>query len=111
MGAAGVSFPLTPGLDAVWGSTPSLDHMRKLLDTIAYDRGLVTDELAHLRYEASIQAEFSGSIFGHVSSTASALGRIHATRFAQLVANFLAEAGYAKTLSISLVCYRIYSMV
>lgn len=58
MGAAGVEFELTPGLDAVWGYTPSLDNMRKLLDIFAYDRGLVTDELARLRYEASIQPGF-----------------------------------------------------
>jgi 2-hydroxymuconate-semialdehyde hydrolase len=58
MGAAGVEFELTPGLDAVWGYTPSLDNMRKLLDIFAYDRGLVTDELARLRYDASIQPGF-----------------------------------------------------
>jgi len=58
MGSAGVSFPLTPGLDAVWGYTPSLENMRKLLDIFAYDRSLVTDELAQLRYEASIRPGF-----------------------------------------------------
>jgi 2-hydroxymuconate-semialdehyde hydrolase len=58
MGAAGVEFELTPGLDAVWGYTPSLDNMRKLLDIFAFDRGLVTDELARLRYDASIQPGF-----------------------------------------------------
>ena len=58
MGAAGVEFELTPGLDAVWGYTPSLDNMRKLLDIFAFDHGLVTDELARLRYEASIQPGF-----------------------------------------------------
>ena len=58
MGSAGVDFPLTPGLDATWGYTPGLDNMRKLLDIFAYDRGLVTDELARLRYEASTQPGF-----------------------------------------------------
>lgn len=58
MGAAGVEFELTPGLDAVWGYTPLLDNMRKLLDIFAFDRGLVTDELARLRYDASIQPGF-----------------------------------------------------
>lgn len=61
MGAAGVEFELTPGLDAVWGYTPSLDNMRKLLDIFAFDRGLVTDELARLRYEASIHPGFQES--------------------------------------------------
>jgi 2-hydroxymuconate-semialdehyde hydrolase len=55
MGSAGVPFQLTPGLDAVWGYTPSFEAMRHLLDVFAFDRGLVTDELAQLRYEASIR--------------------------------------------------------
>jgi pimeloyl-ACP methyl ester carboxylesterase len=55
MGAAGVRFPLTDGLDAVWGYTPSIANMRGLLDIFAYNRELVTDELAELRYKASIR--------------------------------------------------------
>ena len=55
MGATGVRFPLTDGLDATWGYTPSLDNMRRLLDVFAYDRTLVTDELAQLRYQASVR--------------------------------------------------------
>lgn len=55
MGSVGVHFPITPGLDAVWGYTPSIENMRKLLDIFAYDRTLVNDELARLRYEASIR--------------------------------------------------------
>ncbi|SFB35086.1 2-hydroxymuconate-semialdehyde hydrolase [Collimonas sp. OK607] len=58
MGSAGVSFPLTLGLDAVWGYQPSIENMRKLLDIFACDRSLVTDELAELRYKASIQPGF-----------------------------------------------------
>jgi 2-hydroxymuconate-semialdehyde hydrolase len=58
MGAAGVSFPLTAGLDAVWGYQPSIANMRKLLDIFAYDRTLMSDELAELRYKASIQPGF-----------------------------------------------------
>ena len=50
MGSAGASFPLTPGLDAVWGYEPSLEAMKGLLDIFAHDRRLVTDELAQLRY-------------------------------------------------------------
>ncbi|GAB2182446.1 alpha/beta hydrolase [Denitratisoma sp. agr-D3] len=61
MGAVGVNFDITPGLDAAWGYTPSLDNMRKLLDLFAYDRNLVTDELARLRYEASIRPGFQES--------------------------------------------------
>lgn len=61
MGSAGLSFPITPGLDAVWGYTPSLENMRKMLDIFAYDRTIVTDELAKLRYEASIRPGFHES--------------------------------------------------
>lgn len=53
MGAAGVNFELTAALDAIWGYTPSFDAMRKVMDLFAYDRNLVSDELARLRYEAS----------------------------------------------------------
>ena len=56
MGSVGVEFELTQGLDFTWGYTPSLDNMRKLLDLFAYNRALVTDELAQLRYEASMRS-------------------------------------------------------
>ena len=58
MGSVGVPFTLTPGLDLAWGYEPSIANMRKLLDVFAYDRNLVTDELAELRYKASIQPGF-----------------------------------------------------
>lgn len=61
MGSVGVPFVLTPGLDAAWGYTPSLAHMRALLDIFAFDRSRVTDELAQLRYQASIQPGFQES--------------------------------------------------
>lgn len=54
MGAVGVDFELTPALDEVWGYTPSFEEMRRLMDYFAYDRRLVSDELARMRYEASI---------------------------------------------------------
>ena len=61
MGSVGVPFVLTPGLDAAWGYTPSLPNMRALLDIFAFDRSRVTDELAQLRYQASIQPGFQES--------------------------------------------------
>ena len=61
MGAAGVSFELTPALDAIWGYTPSFENMRKVMDWFAYDRNLVSDELAQLRYEASNRPGFQES--------------------------------------------------
>lgn len=53
MGAVSVTFPITDGLDAVWGYEPSVENMRALLDIFACDRGLVNDELAELRYRAA----------------------------------------------------------
>lgn len=61
MGSVGVDFPITPGLDAVWGYQPSFENMRALMDLFAFDRSLVTDELARLRYEASIRPGFQES--------------------------------------------------
>ncbi|AFO50094.1 2-hydroxy-6-oxo-2,4-heptadienoate hydrolase [Pseudomonas putida DOT-T1E] len=58
MGAVGVSFELTDGLDAVWGYEPSVPNMRKVMDYFAYDRSLVSDELAELRYKASTRPGF-----------------------------------------------------
>ncbi len=61
MGSVGVPFPITQGLDAVWDYTPSLANMRGIMDWFAFDRSLVTDELAQLRYEASIRPGFQES--------------------------------------------------
>ncbi|MBO9512649.1 MAG: alpha/beta fold hydrolase [Variovorax sp.] len=61
MGSVGVPFAITPGLDAVWGYTPSFEAMRRVMDVFAFDRALVTDELARLRYEASIRPGFQES--------------------------------------------------
>jgi len=58
MGSVGVPFSITPGLDAVWGYTPSFANMRRIMDVFAFDRALVTDELAQLRYEASMRPGF-----------------------------------------------------
>ena len=61
MGSVGVPFHITEALDAAWGYEPSLDGMRRMLDYFAYSRGLVTDELAQVRYEASIRPGFQES--------------------------------------------------
>ena len=66
MGSMGIEFELTAGLDLAWGYTPSLENMKTLLDTFAHSRLLVTDELAKLRYDASIKPGFQesfGSMF------------------------------------------------
>lgn len=61
MGSVGVPFTLTDGLDKAWGYEPSLENMKSLLDVFAYSRALVTDELAELRYQASIRPGFQES--------------------------------------------------
>jgi 2-hydroxymuconate-semialdehyde hydrolase len=61
MGSVGVPFKLTEGLDRVWGYQPSLENMKELLDIFAFDRKLVTNELADLRYQASIRPGFQES--------------------------------------------------
>jgi pimeloyl-ACP methyl ester carboxylesterase len=61
LGSMGVDFELTPGLDRVWGYTPSFENMRKVLDVFAYSRELVPDELAEVRYRASMQPGFQES--------------------------------------------------
>ncbi len=56
MGSAGQSgFEMTTGLQEVWGYEPSLDNMRALMHTFAYDPALVKEEIVRSRYEASIR--------------------------------------------------------
>ena len=55
MGSMGVTFPITEGLDRVWGYEASIENMRSVLDFFAFDRTLVNDELAELRFRASTE--------------------------------------------------------
>ena len=55
MGAVGVPFDITRGLDAVWGYEPSVENMRAIMEFFAYDKSLLGDDLAALRYQASIR--------------------------------------------------------
>jgi len=61
MGSMGVSFPLTYGLDRVWGYEPSEANMEELLEIFTYDHGFATKELVKTRYESSIQPGFQES--------------------------------------------------
>jgi len=61
MGSMGVPFPITEGLERVWGYEPSFENMRKVLDVFAYSRDLVNDELAEVRYRGSTQPGFQES--------------------------------------------------
>jgi pimeloyl-ACP methyl ester carboxylesterase len=53
MGTVGIDFPITEGLDRVWGYTPSYDNMAALMRLFAYGQDLVTDELIELRFRAT----------------------------------------------------------
>jgi 2-hydroxymuconate-semialdehyde hydrolase len=55
MGAAGLEFEMSKGLEAVWGYEPSEANMRKLMETFAYNPGLVTDAIVLSRHNASIR--------------------------------------------------------
>jgi 2-hydroxymuconate-semialdehyde hydrolase len=55
MGAAGLPFPISDGLVKVWGYQPSAQAMRDLMETFAYNSGLVTDAIVESRYQASIR--------------------------------------------------------
>lgn len=61
MGAAGVDFEMTPGLDAVWGYEPSVENMREIVKSFAYDTGFITDDLIKSRYEASVRPGYHES--------------------------------------------------
>lgn len=61
MGSMGVSFPITYGLDQVWGYTPSEANMEKMLELFTYDHSFATPDLIKTRYESSIQEGFQES--------------------------------------------------
>jgi 2-hydroxymuconate-semialdehyde hydrolase len=54
MGSMGVAMALPQGLNAVWGYTPGIEQMRRVIDLFAHNRDLTTDELVELRYRASL---------------------------------------------------------
>jgi 2-hydroxymuconate-semialdehyde hydrolase len=61
MGSMGVSFPITYGLDRVWGYTPSQANMEELLEIFTYDHSFSTPALIKTRYESSMQPGFQES--------------------------------------------------
>ncbi len=66
MGAMGVEFPITEGLDSVWGYQPSAANMLKMLDLFVDNKKYANEELAETRYRASIEPGFQeafGSMF------------------------------------------------
>ncbi|HBH13072.1 MAG: 2-hydroxymuconic semialdehyde hydrolase [Clostridiales bacterium 38_11] len=61
MGAMGVEFPITEGLDAVWGYKPSVENMQNIIGLFVDDKTIATEDLAKMRYEASIEPGFQES--------------------------------------------------
>ncbi|MDB5728789.1 MAG: 2-hydroxymuconate semialdehyde hydrolase [Noviherbaspirillum sp.] len=53
MGSVGLSFPITDGLDKVWGYEPDREAMRELINLFAFDKSIATPELVEMRYQAS----------------------------------------------------------
>ncbi|MDR1765321.1 MAG: alpha/beta fold hydrolase [Lachnospiraceae bacterium] len=61
MGSMGVTFPITYGLDQVWGYEPSEAAMEELLEIFTYDHSFATKALVKTRYESSMQPGFQES--------------------------------------------------
>lgn len=87
MGAAGLAFPITEGLDYVWGYTPSFENMKRSVQYLANDQSRLTDDLIKSRFEASIRPgvfEAYSALFGetprqkHIAMLASDPARIAA---------------------------------
>ncbi|MET8947906.1 alpha/beta fold hydrolase [Streptomyces sp. NPDC004542] len=56
MGPVGIRFPITDGLEAVWGYEPSIPSMGHLVrDVFVADSSAITDDLVELRYRASVR--------------------------------------------------------
>ena len=61
MGSMGVDFPITEGLDNVWGYDGTLEGMKKVMGFFAYDTSLTSGDLAQARYEGATQPGFQES--------------------------------------------------
>jgi len=55
MGPGGWPSIVNDNLAELWSYKPSVENMKRLMDIMAFDRALVTDELAQLRYQATIR--------------------------------------------------------
>jgi len=55
MGSGGQPFTVNENLMKLWGYKPSLNAMKNILQIMAYDKSIATDELAELRYRATIR--------------------------------------------------------
>lgn len=55
MGSGGQPFVVNENLMALWGYKPSLEKMKQILQIMAWDQSIATDELAELRYRATLR--------------------------------------------------------
>jgi 2-hydroxymuconate-semialdehyde hydrolase len=55
MGSGGVHQKVTPELDQLWGYTPSVANMKKIMGIMAHNQNLVSDEIAEMRYRATLR--------------------------------------------------------
>jgi 2-hydroxymuconate-semialdehyde hydrolase len=55
MGSGGVQQKVTPELDQLWGYTPSAANMKKIMSIMAHNQNLVTDDIAEMRYRATLR--------------------------------------------------------
>jgi len=55
MGSGGVQQKVTPELDQLWGYTPSAANMKKIMLIMAHNANLVSDEIAEMRYRATLR--------------------------------------------------------
>ncbi len=55
MGPGGWPCKVGPELEALWAYKPSVEAMRQAMSVMAYNQGLVTDELVEMRYRATLR--------------------------------------------------------
>ena len=58
MGPMGVEWNISYGLNEVWGYQPSPENMLSMLDLFTYNKKYANEELANVRYQASIEPGF-----------------------------------------------------
>ncbi len=58
MGSGGQPFEVSDELAKLWGYKPSMSAMKEILGIMAFDQTIATDELAELRYNATMRPGF-----------------------------------------------------
>ena len=58
MGSGGQPFQVNSDLVKLWGYEPSMEAMKEVLQIMAFDQSIATDELAEMRYRATIRPGF-----------------------------------------------------